>query len=90
MKLNETNNWRETLSFREITLLEDFRNLLTSAVEKNKCMLCDNPEVLRNGLCWSCFENLDQEDYNVALCLDQHQVKITVELPEKFPWENLN
>lgn len=76
------------LSYLEIMARDDFKELLTKAVENRECIKCGEfTAESRNGLCWECYEYLDEKERIYATCLDQHQVKVKAVLPDKFPWE---
>ncbi|MBA7532239.1 hypothetical protein ES705_24465 [subsurface metagenome] len=51
MKSSDVKNWYNELSYSEIVELEDFEELLTSAIAKGSCLNCGGIRVDNTGLC---------------------------------------
>jgi hypothetical protein len=60
MKSTDIKNWSYVLSYGEIVNLDDFKELLTEALQNNVCILCGKFLTLLDettGLCFNCYEN---------------------------------
>ena len=84
MLSKDIKNWRDKLSFYEVSQLEDFPDLLTQAIVRDNCLNCGGIKgILRDGLCLSCsMQNKDKDKKISEWLLKNVKVKVEVEIPK--------